>query len=512
MSELMPESKCELNSPALHRILPAGSAARPWPLHDANASRAVEHTVAASLPAHTLMRRAGSTVARLALALAPHAQRIWIAAGPGNNGGDGFDAAIHLAAAGKSVHVTFLGDAAKLPPDAADAYQRAISAGIPVCGDWPSTEFDEADLAIDALLGLGVTRPPEGRLADAVERLNHCAAPVLSIDLPSGLDANTGWLDAPDSPRRCVRARHTLSLLTLKPGLFTAHGRDQAGTIWFCDLNAAQGSEETARLIGGQLLAPRRHAQHKGSFGSVVVVGGAAGMSGAALLAGRAALHAGAGRVYVQLLDHGAPSVDLVAPELMLRQNVDWHAPSAAEYTAVVGCGGGQAVGDVLPLLISRARQLLLDADALNAVSGDPALQALVRQRAAKGLTTIMTPHPLEAARLLGTNAASVQADRLRHACELAQQLHAVVVLKGSGTIVQAPNGATFINPTGNASLGTAGTGDVLAGWIGALWTQGMSAEAAAQQAVFSHGLNADQWPHRHPDSKLTASALVASA
>lgn len=503
----MPELK-----PAIHRVLPAGTASPAWPLHGAESSRQIEHAAATGLPEHTLMRRAGAAVAQLALAVAPHARRVWIAAGPGNNGGDGLDAVIHLQASGKAVHVTFLGDASKLPPDAADAYQRALAAGITISSDGPPAELYPQDLAIDALLGLGVTRAPDGRLAAVIEQLNRCPATVLSVDLPSGLDADTGWLNAPESTQRCVRAHHTLSLLTLKPGLFTAHGRDQSGIVWFCDLGAPAPAATSTQLIAHPTSTTRLHAQHKGSFGSVVVVGGAAGMSGAALLAGRAALHAGAGRVYVQLLDHAnALPADMGAPELMLRREIDWHSASAAEYTAVVGCGGGDAIRTALPQLLSRAPRLVLDADALNAIAADSSLQTLLIQRAAKSWHTVLTPHPLEAARLLGIRASDVQANRIRCARELAQRLQSVVVLKGSGTVVQPPLGMTLVNPTGNADLGTAGTGDVLAGWIGALWAQGDDALSAASQAVYLHGLHADQWSQTHPGTRLTAGALAAS-
>lgn len=498
---------------AIHRILPTQADSHAWPLHNAPASRQAEQAAAATLPTHTLMRRAGQAVAQLAQALAPHARHIWIAAGPGNNGGDGLDAAIHLQATGKQVHVTWLGDVAKLPPDAADAYRRARQAGIAVSSDWPAFDLGSQDLAIDALLGLGVTRAPSGQLAEAVARLNRCRATVLAVDLPSGLDTDTGWLDTPESEQRCVRAHHTLSLLTLKPGLFTAHGRDQSGCVWFCDLGVSADSSATARLIAPILATNRRHAQHKGSFGNVAVVGGATGMTGAALLAGRAALHAGSGRVYVQLLDHtGSIPVDSGAPELMLRQQIDWHAADAHDYTVVAGCGGGDAIRTALPVLLSRAQRLVLDADALNALAIDSALQTLLVQRAQKGWATVLTPHPLEAARLLGIGASTVQSDRLRHACDLAQRLQSIIVLKGSGTVIRSPQDLAFVNPTGNADLGSAGTGDVLAGWIGALWAQGADALTAAAQAVYQHGLGADHWGQSHPGIRLTASALAASA
>ncbi|WP_374593378.1 NAD(P)H-hydrate dehydratase [Aquabacterium sp.] len=512
--------------PAIQRILPASRASAAHPLHDVEASRLIEQAATAALPPHALMRRAGRAVARLALAVAPHAQRIWVVAGPGNNGGDGLDAAIHLHQAGKTVHVSLLADSARLPADAADALQRARNAGVPISTPlsdgaedwlpWPDS-LGAHDLVIDALLGLGSRRAPAGMLGEAVNRINHCSAIVLAVDLPTGLDADAGWLDIPDTASRCVRADHTLSLLTLKPGLFTANGRDVAGTIWLCDLGLTPLALDIAarhapiELIGAPPATARQHAQHKGSFGSVVVVGGAHGMTGAALLAARTALRVGAGRVYVQWLDAVAPlAVDPLAPDLMLHHTIDWHAPSAADYTVVAGCGGGLAIREVLPLLLSRARRLVLDADALNAVASDSILQALLTQRRNRGWQTVLTPHPLEAARLLSISAADVQTDRLSHARSLAQRTGSIVVLKGSGTVVQEPDGPVHINPTGNASLGTAGTGDVLAGWIGGLWAQAGNAAAAACQAVYLHGLRADEWQAERA-GRLTATALAAS-
>ncbi len=512
--------------PALQRILPATRASAAHPLHDVEASRLIEQTATAALPPHTLMRRAGRAVARLALAVAPHARRIWVVAGPGNNGGDGLDAAMHLHRAGKAVHVSLLADPARLPADAADALQRARNAGVPISTrssdsaapwlPWPEP-LGADDLIIDALLGLGSRRAPSGQLGEAVARINHSAALVLAVDLPTGLNADTGWLPSPDPASCCVVADHTLSLLTLKPGLFTGQGRDVAGTIWLCDLGTPPSSFDlptplaALELIGAAQPTARLHAQHKGSFGSVVVVGGAHGMTGAALLAARTALRVGAGRVYVQWLDSAASlAIDPVAPDLMLRHTIDWQNASAADYTAVAGCGGGPAIRDVLPLLLSRAQRLVLDADALNAAANDATLRSLLTQRRGRGWQTVLTPHPLEAARLLDVSTADVQADRLKHARALAQLTGSIVVLKGSGTVIQEPDGRAYINPTGNASLGTAGTGDVLAGWIGGLWAQSGDAASAACQAVYQHGLCADEWRAGHA-GRLTAAALVAS-
>lgn len=463
----------------------------PWPLHDSAASRAAEAAALATTGPHVLMQRAGFAVARLALALAPHARHVAVFAGPGNNGGDGFVAARHLHAAGRRVTVQFVGDASRLPRDAAHAHAQAVAAGVAF---GPVQDFD---FAIDALLGLGTRRAPDGAIAEAITAMT--ATPVLAVDLPSGLHPDTGQpLGA-----ACVRALATLSLLTLKPGLFTAHGRDQAGRVWFDDLGVpATGA--TAELAGPPSPAERRHAQHKGSFGDVAVVGGAPGMTGAAQLAAHAALAAGAGRVYVSPL---GDTFVAQRPELMQRLRW-WALPQATlqATTVVCGCGGGDLVRDALPPLLSSAGRLVLDADALNAIAADPALQA---QLAARHAPTVITPHPLEAARLLGSDSAAVQADRLAAAQALAERWHCTVVLKGSGSIVASPGVRPSINPTGNALLATAGTGDVLAGWLGGGWRRGEPAHDAAVRAVWQHGHAADEAAARGRHHPLLAADLV---
>ena len=465
------------------------------PLFDVAHTRAIEGAALAGLPPHALMQRAGEAVARLALALAPHARVIRIVAGSGNNGGDGLDAAIRLLRAGKTVEVMLLDDAQ--PDDARDALERARAAGVPINPARP-TPLQVQDLAIDALLGIGASRPAEDRLRDQIAALNDLPCPVLAIDLPSGLAADTG---VPFG--EAVRAAHTLSLLTLKPGLFTAEGRDHAGSVWLDDLGVDASGETPQAWLGGASAGAepaRRHAQHKGSFGDVAVVGGAPGMAGAAGLAARAALTAGAGRVFVDILDAHAAVLDTTRPELMLRPGWSHRAEPAvlAASTVVCGCGGGAAVHALLPRLLSTAAHLVLDADALNAIAVDSALQALLRQRAARARPTVLTPHPLEAARLLGSGSPVVQADRLAAARQLAEEFRCVVVLKGSGSVIAAPGRTPCINASGNASLATAGTGDVLAGWLGGHWSQRRETDAlerawlAARHAVWWHGAAAE--------------------
>jgi hydroxyethylthiazole kinase-like uncharacterized protein yjeF len=226
-------------------------------------------------------------------------------------------------------------------------------------------------------------------------------------------------------------------------------------------------------------------------------------MAGAALLAASAALHAGAGRVFVGSLDERAAAVDMSHPELMMRP---WDSLDLSTMAVACGCGGGDAVRAALPKVISTARALVLDADALNAIAADPQLQAQLRSRGRRQKATVITPHPLEAARMLGRSAQDVQADRIAAARELAQRFGCTVVWKGSGTIVCAPDRTPHVNPTGNARLATAGTGDVLAGFIAARIASQADAFEAASGAVFDHGRVADEWP---AGRALTAAALA---
>ena len=459
-------------------------------LHDDAATRGIEQRATMSLPPHALMARAGLGLTRLARALAPHARRIWIAAGPGNNGGDGLVLATALHRAGLEVGVTLVGHAGRpLPPDAAWALAEARAAGVAIGDELPGAQA-QVDLAVDALLGVGQKRAPEGAFADAIDALNALRCPLLSVDVPTGLSTDTGaQLGAV-----AVRATHTLTLLTAKPGLFTGAGRELSGEPWFDDLGIAPGTGDTtvATLTGAHCAAARlprrRHLANKGSFGDVHVAGGAAGMVGASLLAAHAASLAGAGRVLVHghaSDDRGVLPVDVRHPELMLRPVAELQPGLRAnsKATVIAGCGGGDDVGRELPGCLSNASRLVLDADALNAIARDAGLRAQLRARGARGGATILTPHPLEAARLLGSSAAEVQADRFAAARRLAAETGAIVVLKGSGTLVATPDGRVAVNPTGDARLASAGTGDVLAGWIGGLWCAQPAADDATGQA-----------------------------
>jgi hydroxyethylthiazole kinase-like uncharacterized protein yjeF len=497
-----------------------------YPLFNIAATRQIETWAQADLPEHSLVQRAGLATARLALALAPHAQHVWVACGPGNNGGDGFEAALQLHRLGKTVSLTWTeqgqntdGSPHQQPSDARASRLRALAAGLMICTEPPAT----FDFAIDALLGIGGTlsadRPGTLLMTQWLNHMHGSGAPVLCIDLPTGLNADTG-ASLFKTPR--LGARHTLSLLTLKPGLFTADGRDAAGQVWLDDLSVAVPADvQPCALLQGvdtamDLQQQRAHASHKGSFGDVAVLGGALGMTGAALLAARAALHAGAGRVFVALLEGAADSVlsvDTSQPELMFR---DPAALDVTQQVLVCGCGGGHAVQAHLPALLADAARAVFDADALNGIAADTSLQALLAARQTSGHATVLTPHPLEAARLLQCSTHDVQSNRLRAAQQLADRFGCVVVLKGSGSVIAAPGQLALINHSGNALLASPGTGDVLAGMIGAMLAAGLPACTAAARAVFMHGHLADQWADRcaangTPEA-LTASALARSA
>lgn len=474
-----------------------------WPLYNVAQTRALELQAQAQLPPDTLMRRAGLATAQLALAIAPYAQKIWIACGPGNNGGDGLEAAVHLQAWGKQPIVTWLGKDRQGPLAAQQAGQRAKAAGVPFVEHIP----EQFELAIDALLGIGGQRAPEGLMAKALTVLQTTTAPVLCVDIPTGMNADTGeWLTTTGAHHNTQR--HTLSLLTLKPGLFTADGRDATGQVWFNDLGVNTSQAPTAWLQQNtQRINTRRHNTHKGNFGDVSIVGGAPGMSGAGALAAVAALHGGAGRVFAGVIDASArhaitaahPALMVCAPEVL----------NLATSCVVCGCGGGDDIHALLPNVLSSSGQLVLDADALNAVAGDASLQRLLLKRSTRSKPTVLTPHPLEAARLLNLTVKEVQQHRLQAAQKLAQKFQCVVVLKGSGSLIASPHHIPVINHSGNALLASAGTGDVLAGLIGAYIARSDDAFEATCQAVFAHGHAADAWPSK--GAALDAALLAAS-
>lgn len=465
------------------------------PLYSVAEIRAIERGAAAGLPAGALMQRAGQAGANAALDLLPfstsHA-KVLVLAGPGNNGGDALETAAHLAYAGAQVtilHFAPPGDscaerqAALQRAQTSDARFEDIDNEAIAAGNW--------NLVVDGLFGIGLARPLTGDLRTLVDTVNALKCSVLALDLPSGLDADTGAIVGPDGV--AVHATHTITFIGNKPGLHTCDGRDYAGLVDVSRLDLDMSHFKPARLhlndvkFFSRHLRARPHNTHKGSYGNVAVIGGARGMIGAPVMAARTALNAGAGRVFAVFYED-APAYDSAQPELMFRLASDFEFSSA---TLVIGPGLGMTrqAHDLLTQAIDSDSLLLADADALNMVAGEPALKAAL---AARPASSLITPHPLEAARLLDATIAEVQADRVGAARRLAQQLHAVVVLKGSGSVVAAPNGDAVINTTGNPALATAGTGDVLAGLCGSLLAQGWPIWEAALAGVWLHGMAAD--------------------
>ncbi len=431
------------------------------------------------------MARAGSAAATIiAQRHVGAACSVCVICGPGNNGGDGFVVATELLARGHDVLCVLLGTERPAAGDALEAYGRWGASGGRVQRAIP---FDATfDFVVDAMFGIGLARPLSGDFLAATEWINRQPL-AYAIDVPSGLDADTGaWVGGVAG----VRAAATVTFIGDKPGLHTGQGVEAAGSV-VVEPIGTHAAPSNGHLIGvddlGTVRHPRRRDTHKGTYGNVVVVGGGRGMVGAALLAGRAALRLGAGRVYVDAI--GAPElrVDPQRPELMFRPLQELDDLQAI----VVGCGLGAdgSAREAFATVLERDVAVVADADALNLLAADADLQRRVGDRS-KPL--VLTPHPLEAARLLGIAAAEVQADRVKTTLRIAGQFECVAVLKGAGTVVARPDGIYAINSTGSPALATAGTGDVLAGMIAALIAQGHDLWSATQAAVWLHGRGAE--------------------
>jgi len=437
-----------------------------------------------------LMERAGLAAAKLARELLAGKTSVLVIAGPGNNGGDALVAARHLKSWWFRVAVVLAGDAAKLPLDATNALQAWRAAGgevleaIPPALKW--------DLVIDGLLGIGLARELSGRYLELVRAINRMNLPVLALDVPSGLDADAG-----QTFRAAVRASHTLTFIALKPGLLTAYGPDYCGQIHVdtLGLDPADLVKPFGRLLQQKevsaALKPRPRNSHKGMLGSVGILGGAPSMCGAALLASRAALKLGAGRVYAALLSDSAPAVDMGQPELMLCSTERlFQLDHLSCLVAGPGLGQSTEAAQLLAKALETELPLVLDADALNLLASHIELQSLVKNRRGG---TILTPHPAEAARLMGSTTHDIQQERVASATLIAKRLNSQVVLKGAGSICALPDETWFINPTGNPGLSSAGMGDVLSGMIAALIAQRLKPMEALLLAVYLHGAAADE-------------------
>jgi hydroxyethylthiazole kinase-like uncharacterized protein yjeF len=466
--------------------------------------RAIEQAALAGLPPYTLMQRAGAAAAAAARRLIPDSQaaRILVLAGPGNNGGDALEAACDLSSGGLEVSVLLMAHD-RQADDARHALQRAQACAI----DWIDADQLPGHanagsgwtLVLDGLFGIGLQRALTPEYRAVVAAVNALDCPILALDIASGLNADTGGIVAAAGKGQpgdaAINATHTISFIGAKPGLHTCDGRDHSGQVQIANLGidrqffpAPQAVLNTPAGFAA-CLHPRAQNSHKGSFGDVSIIGGAEGIAGAVILAARAAAHTGAGRVYAGFVAQ-PPAYDALHPELMCRAAASLELARGA---IAVGPGLGESrdAHDLLSRALHAQANLVIDADALNLLAAEPGLQQKLSTRQRLG-AAVLTPHPLEAARLLGIDTVAVQADRLHAARALAQRFQAIVILKGSGTVIARPDGFAAVNPTGNPALATAGSGDVLTGVCAALLAQHWPAWEAALGAVWLHGAAAD--------------------
>ncbi|GIP41164.1 bifunctional NAD(P)H-hydrate repair enzyme Nnr [Paenibacillus sp. J31TS4] len=489
------------------------------------------------LPALLLMENAGRAVAdevQQFIRNQPERRRTerWLVlAGKGNNGGDGLVAARHLQEAGIAVDVAYADSPARFGADLAFQHKTASRLGIPSFVYQPDTlPWNAYTGVIDALLGTGSSGAPRGRYASLIREANGSGLPIVAVDIPSGLNADTGELHDP-----CIRARLTVALAFLKRGLVQYPGAETAGEVVTRPIGIpSRFAEEagirtllvTERVLESHLAltpgAERPADSHKGTYGHVLLAAGTHRMSGAGLLCARASLRAGCGLATWALPASLVPHLIGRLPEVMLAGlpdagNGDWAEVSADEVLALaedrdalaLGPGMGRYADDSqwLRAIWEGARcPLLLDADALNMLADAPDFALWPRREA----PTVLTPHPGEMARLAKLTTADVQRDRIGIARRYAQEHGVTLVLKGARTVVATPKGVVYVNTTGNPGMAKGGTGDVLSGVIASLLAQGMSAEQAAVYGVWRHGAAGDRAAEvRSSRDSLLASDLI---
>ena len=429
------------------------------PIYLTEQIRRIERAAGEAVP--PLMERAGAAAAALAVRLASdRGKDILVLAGPGNNGGDARVVAARLQE---------------------QFFRVAVVAGPE---ELPDRKWG---LVVDGLFGIGLARDVEGPHARLVDYANRQRCPVLALDVPTGIQSDTGRVLG-----HAVRASHTITFIGLKPGLLTLDGPDHAGEITVADLGLSR-PPATAWVASPALfkeaLKGRPRNFHKGQAGSLGILGGASGMTGAALLAGRAALKLGAGRVYVGLLEETPMGADPVNPEMMIRHVDDALGLDLDALVVGPGLGESERGETVVGAALASEIPCVLDADALNLISQNEDFRKTCARRTAE---TLVTPHPAEAARLLGSSVAAVQADRVKAARMISENLNAHVVLKGNGSVIAARDGHWFVNATGNPGMASAGMGDVLSGMLGALLAQRYSGESALVLGTHLHGAAAD--------------------
>ncbi|MEH2922547.1 bifunctional ADP-dependent NAD(P)H-hydrate dehydratase/NAD(P)H-hydrate epimerase [Samsonia erythrinae] len=457
-----------------------------------------------------LMQRAGEAAFQVARQRYPSARRWRVLAGHGNNGGDGYVVASLALRAGLEVEVIACTRDKPLPDDAHLARQHWLAQGgrvveivdgVEAAIPWP----DDIDLIVDGLLGTGLSGAPRASYAALITQANAASAPIVSLDIPSGLNAETGACAGV-----AIRAAHTVTFIALKPGLLTGQAREQVGQLHYCALGLQDWlKRQTApiqRLTAERLtewLLPRPAGQHKGNNGRLLVVGGSAGLGGAALMASDAALHSGAGLVRVLTHKQYLSAFLTSRPELMvqeltadtLRQGLEWAD------VVVIGPGLGQDEWgkNALRMTENCNKPMLWDADALNLLAINPH----------KRQNRVLTPHPGEAARLLNCRVSDIESNRLLAARKLVKRYGGVVVLKGAGTVIADDQENIAIADVGNPGMATGGMGDVLSGIVGGLLAQKLSLYNAACAGCVVHGASADWLALRRGTRGMLATDLL---
>lgn len=463
----------------------------PTGLHSRSQIRQLEAAaIAAGTPGYTLMQRAGAAAFALLRQRWPAARRLVVVAGAGNNGGDGFVLARLASQDGLAVKVLLLGDPAALHGEALQAHADLCAAGCALL-PFDAASLSDAEIVVDALLGIGVRAPLRNDWRDAIVAVNSCGRPVLSLDLPSGLDPDTGCA------LPAVKADATLTFIALKQGLYLGEGPEHCGDLYLEALEVDPARQPALRRLTDAVLSgvvpPRTRQSHKSAFGRVVIVGGGAGMPGAVRLAGEAALRVGAGLVTVASMPEHLLAVVGARPELMfraLRSATD--VPEALEQADVIvvgpGLGRTEWAHDVLGAVFAvrkPAQRLVVDADALNLISAGVGLQ--------RCHDWVLTPHPGEAARLLGITTQAVQADRMTALQSLCGQRGGTIVLKGAATLVGHAGNAPGLCEYGNPGMAVPGMGDVLTGAIAGLLAQHATPPDAVAAAVYAHAVAGDR-------------------
>lgn len=481
----------------------------PLTIYTAEQVRALDRYAIETLgiPGYTLMCRAGQAALAALKQHWPRARRVTVLCGPGNNGGDGYVVARLAQDAGLEVRVVALASPPVVRGDALRAFECYRDAGGSVL-QWDATHIDDADVIVDALFGTGLSRSVDDRTAEVIDSVNSSGIPILSIDIPSGLHADSGAVLG-----NAMRAHATITYIGLKLGFYLGSGPNHTGRLMFDSLAlpGAAFSHATASAVRidesqvRQALLPRVRTAHKGMNGDVLVIGGGLGMAGAARLAGEAALRSGAGRVTVATHPQNVASIVAGRPELMCR-GVDTQEAlqSLIERADVLAVGPGlgqdawaQSMWDVA---VCADRPTVLDADALNLLARTPT--------ALKGQERILTPHPGEASRLLDYAAETIQNDRLAAAQALVERYGGIAVLKGACTLVCAAGRVPAICDRGNPGMASPGMGDVLTGIIAGLLAQLRDAWLAAQIGVWVHASAGDRAAKSRGERGLIASDL----